>query len=228
MRSLRAIGRIVAVLAVAAALGGCNLVVSPAPMFTAGDAHGLPALRSGVWASPDAGCSFKSADPFDKWPHCANGAIVGPDSISGPATTPSDAASSAPPASEQTVVPYILAGRDPRVMQVRFGAALTKGAPPVVLYYFVALRPVASDASGQITAAQIWPVQCGPPPPKNAKVDANTNPNDLATRHPLPGMKLDNGLCAPADKAAVVNAAKASRAWADQIATLRWIRDGTK
>jgi len=41
-------------------------------------------------------------------------------------------------------------------------------------------------------------------------------------------MKVDKGMCTPTGKAAVLNAAGASRAWADQTAALHWVRDGVK
>ena len=42
------------VLALAALLlGGCSMVTSPEPMFTAADAVGAPALRDGLWGGED-------------------------------------------------------------------------------------------------------------------------------------------------------------------------------
>jgi hypothetical protein len=223
------IGRLVLLLAIGLALGGCNLVVSTTPVFTDADAAGHPPLRAGVWASPDDGCAFKPDTPFDSWPGCANGALITADAILGPAQTPStpDASDSgAPPkAAPPTAVPYILAAGDPRVLQVHFAPSPTPGFPTMAYFWFIAVHPTALDHDGRITAAQIWPIQCGPPPPKKP-IKGNADANDLATRHPLPGMTLNNGLCTPAGKAAVLNAAGPSRAWADKIGVLKWVRDG--
>ena len=43
----------------------------------------------------------------------------------------------------------------------------------------------------------------------------------MSPEHPLPGMKIEKGMCFPTDKAAVINAAAPSHAWADQTGTLK-------
>jgi hypothetical protein len=96
------------------------------------------------------------------------------------------------------------------------------------LFYFAALKPVARDGDGRIVEAEVWPIQCGPPPPaKPGAAGADADQGGI-TDHPLPGLKVADSVCMPLGKDAVFNAAKASRAWADKLGTLRWVRDGMK
>ena len=65
------------------------------------------------------------------------------------------------------------------------------------------------DDQGRITAFTLWPVQCGPPPPK----DNNGNDTAAATLKPLPGIELKPGdaVCSTSSVSAPCrNAAKAS------------------
>jgi hypothetical protein len=217
-------------LAAALALGGCNLVVSEKPVFAAADAAGAPSLRAGVWSASQPGCDFKSSDPVAKWPKCAGGGVITATAIMASVDANGPAPADQPPpttAKPQMTIPYVLAAGDPRVMQIDMKLPKEVGGPPE-LFYFAALKPAAPDASGRIVQAEIWPIQCGPPPPpKPASASGDADQGGI-TDHPLPGLKVTNGMCTPTDKAAVINAAKASRAWADQTGTLRWVRDGTK
>jgi hypothetical protein len=112
--------RAVALVAAALALGGCNLVVSEKPVFTAADAAGAAPLRLGVWSASQPGCDFNSSEPVAKWPTCAGGgvitasAIIGSVGTSGPG--PEDPPSTI--AKPQFTIPYVLAAGDPRVMQM--------------------------------------------------------------------------------------------------------------
>jgi hypothetical protein len=198
-------------------LSGCNMVMSAAPMFSVADAAGAPPLKPGVWASPDPSCSFDKAKPASEWPSCASGAVISGDkawAVGHP----------------EKASPYIMASGDPRVMQAiadissmaSAGVTVSEKGP---IYLYIALKPTAHDGDGRITAADAWFIQCGPPPPK-PKDDAANDPKNYATKHPLPGMVMDNGECSPKDKAAVRNAAAASRAWAEQLMQMYWVRDG--
>lgn len=222
--------RALPLLAAVLALGGCNLVVSEKPVFTAADAAGAPALRPGVWSATQPGCDFKSSDPVAAWPKCAGGGVITATAIMASVESSGAGPPDQPPpttAKPQTTIPYVLAAGDPRVMQINFKLPPEAGVGSA-LYYFVAIKPAAPDARGRIVQAEIWPIQCGPPPPaKPASAGADADQGGI-TDHPLPGMTVAQGLCSPVDKAAVVNAAKASRAWADQVGTLRWVRDGVK
>jgi hypothetical protein len=216
MRMIKAWLAALALMGSAAGLAGCNLVVSPTPVFTAADARGAPPLRPGVWAAMDPDCKFDDKAPAADWPQCAQGAVI-------------NATDGWSPDKKADSAPYVLAAGDPRVLQtpspVPTGSQTTK-----TLYFFLAVNPLARDAQGRIVKVEVWFIQCGPPPPK-AKPDApaSDKPDDAnVTREPLPGMKIDGGLCTPTDKAAVRHAAKASRARAQQPAVLRWVRDGEK
>ena len=225
IRSLRTLAALAAVLL----LGGCNLVVSETPVFTAADAAGAPPLKPGIWAAPQPNCDFKPADPLAQWPKCAGGAAITPTAILA-AVDPSSlmAPDQPPPASAKPPlkVPYVLAAGDPRVMQIHFVLPIDP-AIKAAFFYFIALRPIAHDADGRIIDAEVWLVQCGPPPPPSGKGAAADQ--GAITDHPLPGMTVTKGECNPTGKAAVLNAAQPSHAWAgDQVGTLHWVRDGLK
>jgi hypothetical protein len=221
--------RTLILIAAALMLGGCNLVVSQTPVFQAADASGAPPFKPGLWASPDPGCDFKESAPFDAWPKCANGSEIRPDAImatvdpSAVTATSDNKAASGP---KKIAMQYVLAAGDPRVMQVDLHIP-EAGLGQLGFFYFVAVKPTRFDDDGRITAAQLWPIQCGPPPPPQTTQTANGNDmtKGMVTEHPLPGLKVDNGECTPADKAAVRDAATPSRAWADNVGELHWVRD---
>ena len=201
------------------ALGGCNLVMSSQPVFDASDAAGAPGFKPGIWASPDQGCSFDETKPAAEWPACASGAVIKGDkawAVGHP----------------EKASPFILAAGDPRVMQAMADLSSMADSNVTVsekgpLYLFIAVKPLAKDGSGQITRAEAWFIQCGPPPPKPKEGSPEANdPKAFMTKQPLPGMVMDNGECSPKDKAAVRNAAAASRAWSDQLMQMHWVRDG--
>ena len=60
--------------------------------------------------------------------------------------------------------------------------------------------------------------------PKSVTANNSDISKGMVTEHPLPGLKVSNGECTPADKAAVLNAATPSRAWADNVGELHWVR----
>ncbi len=221
--------RPIACLALTAALGGCNLVLSEKPMFTAADAAGAPVLRDGVWAAPDKGCDFDQTKPIDQWPKCAGGDVVG-GSVMRPIQRKDDDEGFSGGLSTDPST-FILAAGDPRVMQATITIEGRKGEKQTV-YAYLGLEPLAYDAQGRIVKLDGWLVQCGPPPEEDDEPPAKDKPlkleDAMVARHPLPGLTVADGNCTPRDKAAVRNAAKASKAWKDpdQMPTY-WVRDGT-
>jgi hypothetical protein len=212
--------RLGAVAALAFLLCGCNMVVSPTPVFTADDAKGAPQMKPGLWAGPEPDCSFDEKTPASTWPKCANGSIATATDFRGtdPTSKPS---------------PYVFAAGDPRILQAQADFNPGKGSDTTItqkgsLYVFLAVKPLASDGDGRITSIEAWFIQCGEPPPKPPE-GKDFKPEDYVTKHPLPGLKVDGGMCTPSGKDAVRGAAKASRAWAgDQILHSHWVRDGDK
>jgi len=221
--------RAVALFVAAAFLGGCNIVVSKAPMFTAADSAGAPAFRPGLWLSEKSDCRVDEAAPLAKWPDCADPVVITPTEIHG--AGPKD----------QKPSPYLVAAGDPLVLQAQMeigvnagvdvsasgnasaagsASAQASGPPP---YAYLGAHPLAFDGQGRITRMQSWPVMCGPPPPP-PKPGAPADKARYVTRRPLPGLKIDGQVCTPADKAAVVNAARESRAYGS-VQTSHWVRD---
>lgn len=133
-------------------LGGCNLVVAELPIFTAADTQGAPQLKPGVWLSRDPACEVDTTKPVAEWPACADPSIITADSIAGKG-------------GPESAMPYILAGGDPQVLQMKIQMDPEKPA----LFMFAGLQVLRSDAQGRIVEARTWGVQCGPPPPAAAE-----------------------------------------------------------
>jgi hypothetical protein len=228
--------RLSLILAALTLLSACNVVMTKDPLFTQKDAAGAPPLRPGVWMFfKDADCQVDEARPFVEWPSCAGGGLVGDDEISGH--------KSSAPADQLESSPYVLAAGEPRVIQIQVDvdlsaqasaegtgdAQVSASAPQSAHarpYAYAAVQPTKFDDKGRIVAFTLWPVQCGPPPPKNAKGEDTA----MATLKPLPGiqMKKDDAVCTTTSPAALRNAAKASRAWTDDPRTAYWLRDGPR
>jgi hypothetical protein len=198
-------------------LSGCNLVMSPTPVFGAADMAGAPVMKPGLWASPDKDCKdFDETKPASQWPGCASGSVM----KDGKAWSVGHA---------DKASPYVIAAGDPAVMQAKADLSDMSGQGVSVatkgpIYLFIAMKPLDHDGAGRVIRAEGWFVQCGPPPPKPADKDAN-DPKAYGTKHPLPGMIMDNGACSPKDKSAVRGAAGPSRAWADPVMQMHWVRD---
>jgi hypothetical protein len=229
--------RLVALLAAPWLLSACNVVMTKAPLFSAADAAGAPALRPGVWVffkEPD--CKFDDHAPFTDWPDCAGGGLVGASDIAGhKGGSPKDMLEHSP---------LILAAGDPRVAQLQVtvdtsvqasaeasggasaSASSSVSAPESKPFAYAGIRPTKFDDQGRITAFTSWPVQCGPPPP----VDEKGNATAMGTLKPLPGMEMKPGdaVCTTRSKDALRAAAKASEAWADQPRESNWLRDGER
>lgn len=224
-------------LAGAAMLGGCNVVVSPTPMFTAADGAGAPALKPGLWLAEKPDCPVDEAKPAGSWPDCANGVVV----TAGEFLEPGEKGRGKPG------VPYVIAAGDPLVLQARPDVDVQAGASASASgdahpsasatvtttqtgpqpYLFIAIHPLAFDTQGRMIRVEDWPVMCGPPPPE-PKPGTPLEQQSFVTRHPLPGLKVKDQVCIPADKAAVLRAAKASRDFAGQLQTSHWVRAGAR
>lgn len=224
--------RLLLVLAAALMLGGCNMVYAEQPLFTAADAAGAPAMRPGLWSKRAADCVFDGAKPIADWPECADPVLVTADRMGDPGKPDKQGA-------------YILAGGDPRVLQMELEMDPDKPA----IWIFVGVKPLKTDAEGRITEARTWMVLCGPPPPPrpetpDAAIPENETPEqaeariqaDIAatvaagvTREPLPGLEVKEGMCVARERDPVRNAARASLAWDDgEPSIIYWVRDGTR
>ncbi len=212
--------RLALLLSALMALGGCNVVMTDAPMFTAADGAGAPAIRSGVWRDDKPDCAFDETLPQSKWPKCA-------EARPGVADPPF----------------WLPVTGDPAILQMPMRTDDKKPGPQ---YFYAAFRPLKRDARGRVIAMKAWPVRCGPPPPPDAApppppagaagdkqaqaawADLGANVAALGgTNAPLPGlaMRSDGETCVPASVAALRDAAKASEAWAEAPATSHWVRE---
>ena len=231
---MRAMIRLMAIAAAALALGGCNIVISETPVFTAADAAGAPGFRPGLWVKVDGDCAFDPATKASTWPKCADPMVLEADRM-------------VDPSKPGQVIPFILAAGKPRVMQIHvetpdkgkdaIGKAISS---QIEGYFFIGVEPVRTDDAGRITEAVTWLSLCGPPPPEPKEPKG---PADYATRRPIKGLTVDKetGNCAPVDAAAVRRAADLTRGLkkppaADKDAksnattfepqSIRWVRDG--
>ena len=224
------------VIAALGLLSACNVVLTKDPLFTLKDAAGAPPLRHGVWMFfKEDDCKVDESKPFTEWPDCAGGGLVSDEDVAG------RKANAQPDQLEH--MPYVLAAGDPRIIQIPVdfslsvqatasasGGAEASASPPSSAtakpYGYGAVEPVKLDEQGRIVAFILWPIQCGPPPPKNAKGQDTA----FATLHPLPGLVMDkdSGVCTTTSTGALRNAARASKAWAGELRAARWIRDGDR
>jgi hypothetical protein len=219
-------------------LSGCNVVMTKEPLFTQADGAHAPNLRPGVWIFfKEADCKVDESKPFTEWPDCAGGGLVTPGNV-----VRGHKANAPPDDLEDT--PFVLAAGDPRIIQAQVdvdlsmqadasasgGATASASASPPVHakpYGYGGVRPTKFDEQGRITAFALWPIQCGPPPPK----DKDGNDTGGSTLKPLPGIEMKPGdaVCTTRSVTALRNAAKASEAWAPKPAgESHWIRDAQR
>jgi len=215
--------RLIPILALLA-LGGCNMVITQAPMFTKADGAGAPRFRPGVWrGKPDAACAFDEASPLDSWPACANGALVDDDAISMVKTVNG----------QRTVaarIGYVLTAGEPRILQLSVAGLPTGLGLSLSGYFYGGVRPTKADDRGRIIAYTTWFVACGPPAPPPA---AGSNPNKIsfATLSPFTGLVMDKAgqNCTPNSGADLRNAAEESaKLPSDSPSETRWVRDGDR
>jgi len=223
--------RLFLLLAAALMLGGCNMVYAEKAIFTQADAAGAPQLRPGLWVQHKPDCDFDEAKPIAQWPECADPSLVTATTV-GDMTDPT----------KQT--PYVLAGGDPRVLQIE----VTPDPDKPTIWIFAGLKPLKTDSQGRITEARTWMVQCGPPPPKppedaappadeaapasgeqtadSIQADVDRQMAASVTREPLPGLTIKDGMCTATERDPVRNAAAASLAWdEDPPSVIHWVRD---
>jgi hypothetical protein len=214
--------KVTAAAGLAASLSACNMVVTTEPTFLAGD-QGTPALREGLWVNPEKDCQFDVKAPATEWPECAHWIVIKDSAMTG-----------ANEKGETFNLPFVLAAGDPRVLQLRIEDEDKKNTDggKAAIYLYMALRPIKTDADGKIVSYTGWMVQCGPPPPADAK-RPDGNPR-YGTLEPSPGMIMDDDLsgCAPENKAALIRAAGLSEKFDKDAAAggeaARWVRDGEK
>jgi hypothetical protein len=213
----RAGGRRLTLYALAAILGacttlaGCNDIYSERPLFGEDDARGSPPLRTGLWLERDPQCRFDETRPWWKWPGCASWMVVRPGQMLARDAKPQT----------WTSIGYVLAGGEPRVLQVTDPEPDRSGA------YYLGLEPQRLDEAGRIVEYRAWSAKCGPPPPPQPDGKARS-----LTLEPLPGLQphpdeahADD--CRAQGEAAVRAAVKASPAWTS-AETWRWVRDGER
>jgi hypothetical protein len=182
----------------------------------------------------EPGCAVDEKAPFTDWPDCAGGGLVTDDGqISGH--------KSGAPKDQLEHAPIVLAAGDPRVLQIQMDVSVgveaqasasgdaetstSSSSAQTKAYGYAGVRPTKFDSEGRITAFTLWPVQCGPPPPKNAKGE------DMAggTKKPFPGMIMDEGGdCTTTSPTALRSAAKASQPWTHPLGEAHWVRDADK
>lgn len=193
-------------------LGACSVVGSDAPLFAAADRTGAPVLRPGLWAAPAKGCRFSSKASAEKWPDCANGAVVGPQSLLGGRRDATGAFTE--------VLPYLLAGGDPAVMQIETPPGHDLKGPRFV---YVGVRPLASDETGAIVKTRLWLALCAPPAAAGAPA---TPPPKLPA-----GVTPSRGYCVTKSKPALRTMVRVSEGWAfrgapdDYGLVAFWVRD---
>lgn len=206
-------------------LSACNVVLTKDPLFTAADEAGAPPLRPGVWVMQDPDCSFDEARPVTTWPDCSGGMIFRDGQAIGVSRKEGK--------TSWERQPLVIAAGDPRIAQLRVHLNLSSGSghnvsgQETTLYGYAAVEPLKTGPAGRITAFSYWPVQCGPPPPP-PKPDAKPEVAfQMGTRHLLPGLEMKEGeaVCTTSSIAALRNAAKASKAWAEKIGTAHWARE---
>jgi len=208
-------------------LGGCNMVVTKTPLFAKSDTAGVPQLRPGIWIEQsDKPCDFDPAKPLADWPDCAKGAIVLDGKVGG-------YNADADGKKTLTTTDLVVAGGDPRIVQIRMDDLELKGLGDVPLgpmYLYMAARPTKTDETGRITAYVAWPILCGSPPPQNAKTSAGGM--RFGTLKPLPGLTMDkdDNNCTTTSQDVVRAAAAASEKWTspDNLSAEHWVREGDR
>lgn len=190
----------------------CIAVGSRTPLFSSADAGEAAQPRPGLWASPDPDCNFDPTTPVDGWPSCANGTVV-------------RAHVMGPPHDPASLMDYVVAGGEPRVLQMPWPRSDKKGAPK---YAYIGLKPTKFDGQGRFTEAKVWIALCGEqtPPPRDleAQQKKTAPPDDFK---PLDGLDWHKGddFCIADSKEAVRAAAKASEGWTSDPSSIQWIRD---
>lgn len=191
------------------ALSACNRVVTDHPLFDQADAVGAPVLKPGVWLlenkdslslmedrDSDAPCEVDRRDRPSRWPECATFVVIEPGQIRSPTRDEGQRL-------DWDRQLSLLAAGDPVVLQV--GDVDDKGEQS---YLYFGVRPTTFAADGQVTALDLWTVDCGPPPPQDAG-----QPTRYLTWELLPGLTAAKDNCTTESAEAVRRAATASLSW---------------
>ena len=203
------------------AVTSCNEVVTQAPLFSRGDAAGAPPFRSGVWRElAGAKCVFDARKPVTGWPACAQGFLI----IDG------TFAAYEVKGGHRSLTPVgdvLLVGGPTMILQ--FGPGMGEPGPSTPgdkTYSYAGARVTKRDDRGQIVAFDWWTVECGPPPPKDAKKPDGSS-GRAGTVDPLPDMTMDKDgdNCTTTSPQAVRDAAAASEKWVTPD-SFAWVRDG--
>lgn len=230
-------------------LGGCNIVVSEQPWFTAEQAAGAPRLRPGLWvnaASPD--CEFDEGASFESLPECA-----------GPAMVLTDGTYAGLPKPERRDRPgfvmtdprtwdqirHVLVSGEPMIDQLVAEDAFRNddddnpavSVPKKSGFIYLGVEPSSFDPEGRIVAMQLWLVQCGPikraksPLAPGAKRSGEVREESLfpVTKKPFKGLKMVDQVCMATSELALRNAALKSKSIVigeqDGVTRRRWLRD---
>lgn len=207
--------RFLALLAAAFCLTGCGVVTSTRPFLGPADAQGTPGLKPGLWAVVEPGCRFNTAAAAAKWPECASPLDIREGVVTDLKAKGEGGALDHP-------IVFILAVGDPMIIQAQMPA---DGPPGPADFVYAGLRALATDDSGVITRARIWPALC-------AKPQAKAGPG-LPPR-PLPGLTMLQGPaanCLARNRGALRNAVETSERWVfdegqtSEGLTAQWVRD---
>jgi hypothetical protein len=197
--------RIVLAILAAAALSGCELVVSKTPLIALADTQGAVMPREGWWILVDDTCRFDARKPVRRWPGCVDSALVRPGATQG--------------------FSAVQGFNVERGVWESYPCLMTPGEPQLIqcedrrdegsVYYYYGLKPVKQDEGGRMTEAMVWFAQCG----------QSDEAAEAKARRASEGLSPDGetGNCIAADAAAVRAAVVASQG-ADSP-HLRWVRD---
>lgn len=206
--------RLFIIVCLGALLCGCNMVVTPTPIFGPEDVAGSP-LREGLWLRDDPDCAVDTKGPATGWPECADWIVMRDGEMQMPGEAP-DAPFSGP-------MTFLITGGEPRILQVTLRQAGRGGEPEAQINLYLGFEALAHDVGGRVTAYRSWPTLCGPPREREAGPDERLA--DLATEAPFPGLTLGKkGDCVPEDVAALRGAAVASKPY-EPFKSARWVRD---
>ena len=232
----------------ALSLGACSVVSTERPMFSAADAKDAPVLKTGLWALPERGCKFKPRSAPEKWPDCVQAVEIRDGAIHDLKPEADAQRKRQARVGGEAPMKYLIVPGDTPVMQVEVAGG---GAPA---FFYLGLRPLASDVDGSITRARGWialckdpnapppaPVQALPPAKMVSKAGPRTGKGRRAAKvEPppppsnglLPGLVAVPGAGCTAEAAGpIARAVAANEAWAftgDKDETgwsAVWVRD---
>ena len=218
------------------------MVLSEKPWFVASSAD--PVLKQGLWVMVKPGaCVFDPAGAVAGWPDCASPVVMrGRQMIAPPQTQrEGDGATARSDFSRWQAITPVIAPGDPTIWQLHPEATGTPGAGDAAAamlgmkalpYFYLAARVTQREADGTVSAVQLWPVFCGPPPPPSTASDHKLEdlPGSTTSTRPFPGIKPSPMGCSARDADALRGAAVLSEAVASANgappATAKWVRAG--